>query len=44
MQAKRLFADRSRQVAIVIEVSLNSISLMLRDVAATPDFLAKAVC
>jgi hypothetical protein len=29
MQAQRLFADRSSQAVIVIEVSLNGISLMM---------------
>ena len=43
MQAQRFFADLSRQVAIIIEVSLNGFSLMLGDVAAMPDFLTKAV-
>ena len=43
MQAQRFFADRTRQAVIVIEVSLNGISLMLGDVAAMPDFLTKAV-
>jgi hypothetical protein len=43
MQAQRFFADRSRQTVVIIEVPLNGISLMLGDVAAMPDFLAKAV-
>jgi hypothetical protein len=42
MQAQRFIAERSRQTAIIIKVSLNGISLMLGDVAAMPDFLTKA--
>jgi hypothetical protein len=43
MQAQRFFAERSRQAAIIIEVSLNGISLMHGDIDAMPVFLAKAV-
>lgn len=44
MQAQRLFANRSRQAAILIEDPLNGISLILWDVAAVPDFLTNADC